>query len=78
MSTTHTAHSDQANQAAVRRLIRPTPRSLFPCPFRHNLTLQHYRLPSVTTNVTKQKIQGELPRIKRRTSQKSYSTHSGE
>ena len=27
--------------------------TLFPCPFCHNTTLQHYPLPSVTTNVTK-------------------------
>src|SRR5215204_29904 len=27
--------------------------TLFPCPFCHNPTLQHYRLPSVTTNVTR-------------------------
>src|ERR671912_896041 len=26
--------------------------TLFPCPFRHNPTLQHYRLLSVTANVT--------------------------
>src|SRR5215203_5931899 len=36
---------------------------LFSCPFCHNPTLQHYRLRSVTTTVTKEKIQCELPRI---------------
>src|SRR5215208_6497221 len=35
----------------------------FLCPFCHNTTLQHYRLPSVTATVTNEKIQGELPRI---------------
>src|SRR5215211_6622896 len=30
----------------------PDPSTLFPCPFGHNTTLQHYRLPSVTTTVT--------------------------
>src|SRR5215211_1308626 len=42
----------------------PTQSSLpFLCPFCHNTTLQHYRLPSVTATVTNEKIQGELPRI---------------
>src|SRR5215218_1471459 len=63
MSTTHTAHSDQANQAAVRCLIGLDSSSLSPCPLCHNPTLQHYRLPSVTANVTKQNIQGELRRM---------------
>jgi hypothetical protein len=34
-------------------VARPTDSSKpFLCPFRHNNTLQHYRLLSVTTNVT--------------------------
>src|SRR5215207_9947978 len=37
--------------------------TLLPCPFCHNTTLQHDRLQSVTTTVTKEKIQCELPRI---------------
>src|SRR5215217_1086800 len=37
--------------------------TLFPCPFCHDTTLQHDRLPSVPTTVTKEKIQCELPRI---------------
>src|SRR5215217_3342239 len=41
------AHKGQANQAALRP-DSPTPRLLFPCPFCHDPTLQHYRLPSVT------------------------------
>src|SRR5215212_7536565 len=42
----------------------PTQSSLpFLCPFCHNTTLQHYRLPSVTATVTNEKIQGELRRI---------------
>src|SRR5215204_7282466 len=39
MSTTHTAHSDQANQAAVRWLIPPTPRPCFLVPFVTTITL---------------------------------------
>src|SRR5829696_8551337 len=34
-------------------------------PICHNFTLQHDRLQSVTTTATKQKIQGELRRIRR-------------
>src|SRR5215203_1121330 len=49
-------HTDQASHAAARRLIPPThptySSALFPCPFSHNTTLQHDRLPSVTTTVT--------------------------
>src|SRR5215211_6672476 len=48
ISTTHTAHSDQANQAAVRSLILPTPRPCFLVPFVTTITLQHYLLPSTT------------------------------
>ena len=36
MSTTHTAHNAQANQAAVRRLVPPPPRPCSLCPFCHN------------------------------------------
>src|ERR671921_2608834 len=39
VSVTVTAHSDQANQAAVRRLIPPIPR---PCSFAHSVTASHY------------------------------------
>jgi DNA invertase Pin-like site-specific DNA recombinase len=31
------------------------PAALLTCPFCHNPTLQHYRLPSVTTNVTRER-----------------------
>ena len=35
-------------------MARPADNStLFLCPFRHNATLQHYRLSSVTTTVTR-------------------------
>src|SRR5215212_8736346 len=45
-------------------VAHPTQSSLpFLCPFCHNTTLQHYRLPSVTATVTNEKIQGELRRI---------------
>jgi hypothetical protein len=49
------AHSDQAIRVAVRRLIPPTPRSSSLTPSLTTLTLQHDRLPSVTTNVTRDK-----------------------
>src|SRR5918994_6267019 len=39
MSTTHTAHSDQANQAAVRLLILLTPRTCLLVPFVTTITL---------------------------------------
>src|SRR5215208_6348798 len=39
MSTTHTAHSDQANQAAVRWLIPLTPLPCFLVPFVTTITL---------------------------------------
>src|SRR5215207_7492457 len=39
MSTTHTAQSDQANQAAVRLLIPPIPRPCFLVPFVTTITL---------------------------------------
>src|SRR5918993_4101901 len=39
MSTTHTAHSDQANQKAVRLLILATPRPCFLVPFVTTITL---------------------------------------
>src|ERR687898_2951198 len=39
MSTTHTAHSDQANHAAVRRLILPFPR---PCSLAPSVTTPLY------------------------------------
>src|SRR5215217_2086465 len=38
-NATHTAHSDQANQAAVRWLILPTPRPCFLVPFVTTITL---------------------------------------
>src|SRR5215203_4170606 len=78
-SATHSRHSDQGQPRGDASAHLTDPSTLFPCPFCHNHTLQHYRLPSVTTTVTKQKIQHELRRIpKRRTSQNTYSTHSGE
>ena len=44
--------------------VHPTDSStLCLCPFCHNPTLHHYRLPSVTTTVTKEKIPCELPRM---------------
>src|SRR5215213_3792212 len=42
MSATHTALNDQANQAAVRWLIRPVPRRSLLVPFVTTFTLQHY------------------------------------
>src|SRR5215208_6781396 len=39
ISATHTAHSDQANQKAVRLLILPTPRPCFLVPFVTTITL---------------------------------------
>src|SRR5215211_5387269 len=54
-SATQSIPSDHASQAAVRRLIPPTPRPpLFPCPFCHDTTLQHYRLLSVTKSVQRE------------------------
>src|SRR5918994_5094655 len=41
---------DHPSGAAARLADTST---LFPCPFCHNTTLQHYRLPNVTTTVTK-------------------------
>src|SRR5215208_3618321 len=52
MSATHTAHTDHANQAAVRRLILPTSRPCFFVPFVTTITLQHYLLPSISITVT--------------------------
>src|SRR5215217_9310956 len=49
MSATHTAHTDHANQAAVRRLILPTSRPCFFVPFVTTITLQDYLLPSIST-----------------------------
>jgi hypothetical protein len=41
-------------QAGQEAGAHPTDFStLFPCPFCHNPTLQHYRLPVVTATVTK-------------------------
>src|SRR5215216_1878406 len=51
MSTTHTAHIDQANQAVVRRLIPPTTRFWFLASFVTTITLPHYLLQSITTTV---------------------------
>ncbi len=52
MSATHAAHSDQANQVAVRRLISPVPRPCFLVPFVTTITLQDYLLPGITATVT--------------------------
>src|SRR5215210_7044892 len=34
--------------------------TVFPCPFCHNTTLQHYRLSSITINVTRQRLMGQF------------------
>src|SRR5215203_6072621 len=47
MSTTHTAQSDQANQATVRRLIPPLPSPCSLAPFVTTITLQDSFLPSI-------------------------------
>src|SRR5215216_2258625 len=52
ISTTHTTHTDQASQAAVRRLIPPTPCPCFLVPFVTTITLQDCLLPSITITVT--------------------------
>src|SRR5215210_1566184 len=52
MSATQTAHTDHANQAAVRRLILPTSRPCFFVPFVTTITLQDHLLPSISTTVT--------------------------
>src|SRR5215213_11485372 len=52
ISTTHTAHSDQASQAAVRRLFPPTSRPCFLVPFVTTITLPHHLLPSITITGT--------------------------
>src|SRR5829696_5078087 len=51
MSATHTAHTDHANQAAVRRLMLPTSRPCFFVPFVTTITLQDYLLPGTPTTV---------------------------
>src|SRR5215204_553807 len=73
----HGERTHRPCQPRSRTSAHPTDSSpLFACSFRHNSTLQHRRLSSVTTNVTKQKIQDELPRIpKRRSAQNFYSAH---
>src|SRR5919199_6470432 len=45
ISTTHTAHNDHANQAAVRRLNPLVPRPRVIAPFVTTVTLPHYLLP---------------------------------
>src|SRR5918994_5434220 len=50
-SNRHTAHTDQATQAAVRWLILPIPRSCWLAPSVTTTTLQHHRLQSITTNI---------------------------
>jgi hypothetical protein len=60
MSNTHTAHSDQANKAAVRWLIRPVPRRCLLVPFVTTITLQHYLLPSITATVTEPSDDAEI------------------
>src|SRR5215211_2341977 len=72
----HGERTHRPCQPRSRTSAHPTDSSpLSACSFRHNSTLQHRRLSSVTTNVTKQKIQDELWRMpKRRSSQNSYST----
>ena len=51
-STTDSTTSDQASQAAARVLIPPTPSTLISCPF-VTKPLYSYRLPNVTTTVTR-------------------------
>src|SRR5215213_11813080 len=75
MSATHTAHTDQANQAAVRRLILPTSRSCFFVPFVTTITLQDYLLPSISTTVAKQPLDEAGTRVRFR---ERRSVHSGE
>src|SRR5918993_2258185 len=53
MSSRLAAHTDQASQVAARGLIPADSSTLAPCPFSHNPTLQHYRLPTVTPTATK-------------------------
>src|SRR5215211_5377489 len=72
-SATHSIHSDQASHAATRALILPTPRS---CSLAPSVTISLYstRLPSDTKCVG-----GSLYEARReRTSENTYSTHSGE
>src|SRR5829696_4720410 len=61
-SATHTAHSDHASQAAVRRLIPPTPRpcSLAPC-----VTTPLYRAAVSQTlrQTLRSRAGSQLPRI---------------
>src|SRR5918994_7248785 len=58
MTNTLAAHTDQATQAAVRRLIPPTPRCSSLAPSVTTTTLQHNRLPNVTTAGTKSRGEG--------------------
>src|SRR5215212_4610266 len=53
ISTTHTVHSDQATQAAVRRLFPPTPRPCFLDSFVTTITLPYYLLQSITTTINR-------------------------
>jgi hypothetical protein len=53
-STNMASEELRSVQAGQEAGAHPTDFStLFPCPFYHNTTLQHYRLLSVTTTVTK-------------------------
>src|SRR5918998_2958497 len=52
-STTHNTHSDKASTVAAWVLLPPTTRSCSLAPSVTTLTLQHYRLLSVTKSVAR-------------------------
>src|SRR5215210_9150322 len=56
ISSRLTEHTDQTAQAAARRLIPPIPRSCSLARSVTTTTLQHHRLPNVTTNVTSHQL----------------------
>src|SRR5687768_14631321 len=58
---THRPASDQASQAAARRLTLSDLSALLSCPFGHNITLPDYRLLSVTAPVTVEQFSGNVP-----------------
>src|ERR671912_1250992 len=69
VSPTHAAHADQANQAATRVLIPPTPR---PCSLVPSVTTPLYR-----TTVSKV-LRGQYCGPREQTSENSSSNHLGE
>jgi hypothetical protein len=56
------AHRGQASQVAARKSIPLAPRACSLAPYITITTLQGYRLPNVTTTVTRRKIRRELQR----------------